>query len=408
MTYEETIAFLYSQLPMYQRQGKAAYKADLNNTIELCRILGNPEKKIPSIHIAGTNGKGSVAHYIAAYLQLHGLKTGLYTSPHLVDFRERIRIDGKMIDKEDVVEFVQKFRKDVGRIRPSFFEWTFGLAMHHFHKEQVDIAVVETGMGGRLDSTNVVNSVLSVITNIGFDHTQFLGNTLQKIAGEKAGIIKSGVPVVIGERQKTVENVFLQKAIEKQAPICFADELEPPPKVNKEYAAPYDDKNIRTAWAALGVWEQIREYAPDKSLFKKAVEEVGNLTGLRGRWEILGESPLIIADTAHNAEGLSLTMSRLMQLPARNRHIVFGMVNDKDPEKVLSLLPLSARYYLCEPSVPRAMKVDRLEQIFREKSLKYQVLPDVKAAVEGAKKAAAPHDVIYIGGSTFVVADALA
>jgi len=404
MTYQETVDFLFSQLPMYQRKGKAAYKADLSNTIALCKSLDNPENKFKSIHVAGTNGKGSTSHYIASILQEAGYKVGLYTSPHLLDFRERVRINGEMISEQYVVDFVCNKSAVLDDISPSFFEWTVGLAFQYFTDEQVDIAVIETGLGGRLDSTNVLTPLVSVITNIGLDHTQFLGNTLEKVAIEKAGIIKQNVPVVIGETQVEIKRVFEKRAQELASPILFADQLDE--LVSTNNLVSYQKKNVITATRAI---EQLasKGFAVMESQMQMGVANMVHNTGLRGRWEILQTKPIVIADTAHNKEGLIYTMSELKKLPSKTIRIVFGMVNDKSPDAVLDLLPIDAIYYLCEPSIERAMPIENLEKIFAKRNFIYQISESVLAAKTAAITDSQEDDVVYIGGSTFVVADAL-
>ena len=343
MTYQETVNYLFSQLPMYQRQGKAAYKADLSNTLALCKSLGNPEKQFKSIHIAGTNGKGSTSHYIASILQEAGYKVGLYTSPHLIDFRERVRINGKMIPEQKVVDFVESKSDLLSEISPSFFEWTVGLAFSYFAEEQVDIAVIETGLGGRLDSTNVIKPLVSVITNIGLDHTQFLGDTLQSVATEKAGIIKEGVPVVIGETQEEVQSIFEAKAEAYNSEIVFADQQSE--IIDLPNLISYKKKNVQTAVIAT---KELRAYGFEISNnhLVSGVELMAKNTGLRGRWEVIQQNPMVIADTAHNKEGLAYTMNHLQQVAKGKMRVVFGMVNDKNADSVMELLPDEAEYYL--------------------------------------------------------------
>ena len=404
MTYQETIDFLFSQLPMYQRKGKVAYKADLSNTIGLCERLGNPENKIKTIHVAGTNGKGSTSHFIASILQESGYKVGLYTSPHLLDFRERIRINGNMISEECVVDFVETKHSILENIEPSFFEWTVGLAFSYFEREQVDIAVIETGLGGRLDSTNVINPLVSVITNIGLDHTQFLGDTVEKVANEKAGIIKSNTPVVIGETQSGIDHFFSERAESLGAEIIFADQ-------QSEFIAStnlvnYQKKNAQTAVVAV---KQLRAFGFEVSNndLVKGIEQMARNTGLRGRWEVLQQKPLVVADTAHNKEGLLYTMEQVASTSYSKLRIVFGMVNDKDPESVLALLPTGAEYYLCEPSIERAMPLKKLEEIFQKRNFLIKSFASVKEAKNAAIADSQEDDLVYVGGSTFVVADAL-
>jgi dihydrofolate synthase/folylpolyglutamate synthase len=389
---------------MYQRQGKAAYKADLSNTLRICEILQNPEAKFPSIHVAGTNGKGSTSHFLASILQEAGYKVGLYTSPHLIDFRERIKINGHMISEEYVVDFVDRYFHKMEDIRPSFFEWTVGLAFTYFAESEVDIAVIETGLGGRLDSTNVITPILSVITNIGLDHTQFLGNTLPEIASEKAGIIKLGVPVVIGETQLKTEDVFRKKASEMKSPIVFADQLHR--VIDGSHLIGYQQKNIQTVAHCIPIIMDSGFVIGMEDIQNGVGRMVAN-TGLRGRWEKLGDRPLVIADTGHNREGLTYTMEQLRTMSYAHLRIVFGMVNDKDPSGVLEILPQEATYYLCQPSIERAMPIDELEKWFLESSFTTKKFPSVEMARDAAIADSQGDDVVFIGGSTFVVADAL-
>lgn len=402
MTYPETIAFLFSQLPMYQRKGKAAYKADLSNTIALCKQLGNPENKFKSVHVAGTNGKGSTSHFIASMLQEAGYKVGLYTSPHLVDFRERIRINGEMISEQYVVDFVETKHSLLDGINPSFFEWTVGLAFSYFAAQKVDIAIIETGLGGRLDSTNVISPLVSIITNIGLDHTQFLGDTLPKVAAEKAGIIKSETPVIIGETQTEIKDVFEKKAKDVGAPITFADKqsllLDTRQLVN------YQKKNAQTASQAV-VQLNCNGFKVSSLQMQLGIDRMVQNTGLRGRWEILQNKPLVVADTAHNKEGLTYTMLQVANENYSKLRIVFGMVNDKDAESVLKLLPPEATYYLCEPSIERALPVNELEKIFRNNNFLTRKFTNVKEALSTAIADSEEDDMVYVGGSTFVVAD---
>ncbi len=403
MTYQETVNYLFSQLPMYQRQGKAAYKADLSNTLALCKSLGNPEKQFKSIHIAGTNGKGSTSHYIASILQEAGYKVGLYTSPHLIDFRERVRINGKMIPEQKVVDFVESKSDLLSEISPSFFEWTVGLAFSYFAEEQVDIAVIETGLGGRLDSTNVIKPLVSVITNIGLDHTQFLGDTLQSVATEKAGIIKEGVPVVIGETQEEVQSIFEAKAEAYNSEIVFADQQSE--IIDLPNLISYKKKNVQTAVIAT---KELRAYGFEISNnhLVSGVELMAKNTGLRGRWEVIQQNPMVIADTAHNKEGLAYTMNHLQQVAKGKMRVVFGMVNDKNADSVMELLPDEAEYYLCEPSIERAKPLAELEELFTNSKKNKKSFKKVSEAIEMAISDSQEDDVVYIGGSTFVVADA--
>ncbi|MEO5673617.1 MAG: folylpolyglutamate synthase/dihydrofolate synthase family protein [Chitinophagales bacterium] len=434
MSYQETLDFLYSQLPMYSRIGKAAYKADLNNTLQLCGLLGHPEKEFKSIHVAGTNGKGSVSHMLAAILQSAGYKTGLYTSPHLKDFRERIRINGKMIQEAGIIEFVENHHHEVTRIGCSFFEWTVGLAFNHFARHKVDIAVIETGMGGRLDSTNVITPLLSIITNISADHTDILGETLIKIAAEKAGIIKKKIPVVIGETDELTKSIFENYALEKNADIYFADQFfkvtsatSPAITMGKNYKLTmvinelirnkefklvsdlcgyYQKKNMATVFQSVAVLNEIGLQIPYRKMIK-ALSSVKKLTGLRGRWDILSENPVVIADVAHNEAGLKFSIDQLSDYPFALLHMVLGFVREKDLSKILPILPKHARYYFCSPDIERRLDANTLLTMAKEYQLDGEAFPSVKIALESAKCKAARNDVIYIGGSTFVVAEVI-
>jgi len=438
MSYQETLDYLFSQLPMFQRIGAAAYKADLKNTHALCELLDHPEKKFRSVHIAGTNGKGSVSSMIAAVLQTAGYKTGLFTSPHLKDFRERIRIDGEMIPEAEVVQFVEHYGADFSEIKPSFFEWTAALAFHYFAKEKVEIAILETGMGGRLDSTNVVMPELSLITNIGFDHMQFLGNTLEKIAGEKAGIIKPEIPVIIGEIQDEIAHVFTSKAQENKSVCVFApllwqakeckDLIEniKGSRPNNSYQhldiyfkgelkyrilqldllGKYQKNNILPVLQAVSVLSD-KGYQITESNIREALSSVRSLTGLRGRWEVLNTLPLVIADTAHNVAGMQIVLEQLKKQKAKKKHFVLGLVNDKDIRSILDLLPQDAIYYFCKADIPRALVSDELREIARNFGLEGNAYASVMLAYQAALLNASNEDLIYVGGSTFVVAEVL-
>lgn len=404
MTYQETVNYLFSQLPMYQREGKAAYKADLSNTLALCKKLDNPEKRFKSIHIAGTNGKGSTSHFIASILQEAGYKVGLYTSPHLLDFRERIKVNGKLVPEQIVVDFVATKGDLLSDIYPSFFEWTVGLAFNYFAQEEVDIAVIETGLGGRLDSTNVITPLVSVITNIGLDHTQFLGNTLVEIAGEKAGIIKERIPIVIGETQEEIASVFVEKAEQLHSEIVFADQQSE--IIDIPHLISYQKKNVQTAVIAT---KELRAFGFDISNnhLVSGVEYMIRNTGLRGRWEIIQNKPTVVTDTAHNKEGLRYTMKHLQNICKGEMRIVFGMVNDKNADSVMELLPDSAQYYLCEPEIARAKPIAELTAVFKDMKKNKKSFNKVSEAVKAAISDSQEDDIVYIGGSTFVVADAL-
>ncbi len=438
MTYQQTLNYLYSRLPMFTRVGSSAYKADLNNTIRFCRILDNPHQKFKSIHIGGTNGKGSTSHILAAILQTAGYKTGLYTSPHLKDFRERIRVNGKMISKKEVMRFVNDHKKDIETIEPSFFEATVAMAFQYFASQKVDIAVIEVGLGGRLDSTNIISPVLSVITNIGYDHVNILGSTLPEIAMEKAGIIKQKTPVVIGRKQTEVSDIFIQKAKENNSEIRFASEewlveKSGSPKDRKsgsqEYleavirpnnstikqlnsstiqqldlTGSYQLKNLATVLTAVDELRKQGFKISDEHI-KTALKQVKSLTGLMGRWQTLSKQPLIICDTGHNEDGIREVLKNIEVTPHDNLHIVMGMVKDKDISKILGLLPQTARYYFCQPNIPRAKPANELKieaYAFNLMGESYETIP---LALQTAKSQAAKDDLIFVGGSTFVVAE---
>ena len=435
MTYQQTLEYLFNSLPMYHRIGQAAYKADITNTVQLMQHLGNPEGKFRSIHVAGTNGKGSVSHMLASVLMQAGYKVGLYTSPHLVDFRERIRINGQMIPQQCVTDFVEQHRDFMQSLQLSFFEMTVGLAFDYFATEQVDVAVVEVGMGGRLDSTNVITPDLCVITNIGFDHTQFLGDTLPKIASEKAGIIKPHVPVVIGETHPETRPVFEQRAAELQAPIYFADDnyrISPihkqvPPAdsltfplldfsvttLNSQFTCPltgsYQLKNLATLFQALELLPTVG-YTITEQHIHDGIARVIEDTGLHGRWEKIDEQPLTICETAHNADGVSAMLEKLSEIPYRHLHLIYGCVNDKDFRKILRMLPQErTTYYYTQPSVPRALPVGQLVEAAQKLGMPGQDFPHVSEAITAARQAADPsHDLVLVTGSIFLVADAVA
>ena len=399
----QAINWLFKQLPMYQNVGMAGYKIDLSNTLLLANYLDNPHHTFKSIHVAGTNGKGSTSHMMASVLQEAGYKVGLYTSPHLKDFRERIKINGIMIPKRKVSSFVAKHQDFFKNNKLSFFEMTVGLAFHYFAQSKVDIAIIEVGLGGRLDSTNIISPELSVITNIGLDHTQFLGTTLEAIAKEKAGIIKSKVPVVIGELHPDTKKVFLQVAKQKSAPITFAEKQEVS-LFDCDLKGNYQVKNQRTALAALKTLTK-KGFKISQTDIKRGIGSVVSNTGLLGRWQVLQTLPTLVCDTAHNKEGLLFTTKQLQQINQGVLHIVFGVVGDKDLGAILPLLPPNARYYFCAPNIPRAMSVAILNQKAEEFNLIGKSYSTVKKAVKAALKTAANNDVIYVGGSTFVVAE---
>ena len=431
MDYRQTLEYLFSRLPMFQRTGGAAYKANLDNTITLCKILGNPERTFNSVHIAGTNGKGSVAHFVASILQDAGYKVGLFTSPHLKDFRERIKINGKKISEEKVIDFVKNHIKPFEIIKPSFFEYTFGMAVQHFAEEKVDIAIIETGMGGRLDSTNVVKSIISVITNIGYDHIQFLGDTLEKIAIEKAGIIKPGIPIIIGETQKEVLKVFQDKAAACGSGISFADQdykVQNISLANEEYpeiqldiyrnndfylknlrvgiGGTYQVKNIVTALKTIDILNDAGYTVTIKNI-RNGFEEVIKNTGLQGRWQILNKKPLVICDTGHNIDGISEVVNQIELTPYNDLHFVLGLVNDKDVEPILDKLPRAATYFFCKANIPRGLDQEKLKSIAVKKGLKGGSYGSVQEAYKTALHNAEDNDLVFIGGSTFVVAEVL-
>lgn len=425
MNYQETLDYLFNALPMFQRVGASAFKKDLSNTIALCAHLGNPELKFKSVHVAGTNGKGSTSHALAAIFQSAGYKTGLYTSPHLKSFTERIRINGLEITEQAVVDFVEVNKAFLDELKPSFFEMTVGLAFWYFAKEEVDIAIVEVGMGGRLDSTNVIVPELSVITNIGWDHMQFLGDSLPQIAGEKAGIIKSGIPVVISQTQTETSPVFIQKSKEISSSIFFADqEIKVEKQASQDqksavFQVSEEDKNYTIEFGLLGDYQrfnlpgileavaQLRKKGwiiPEEAV-KIGLKEVSFLTGLKGRWQVLDQNPTVIADTGHNEPGIREILSQLERLSFQQLWMVIGMVQDKDISKILALLPKSAKYVFCQADLPRALSAQLLAEKSKEFGLMGEVIPDVNQALKFARKNASSNDLIFVGGSTFVVAE---
>ncbi len=430
MNYKETIDWLFSQLPMFQRIGKAAYKADLKTTIDLLKALGNPQEKFKAIHIAGTNGKGSVCHLLASILQEAGYKTGLYTSPHLKDFRERIRINGEVIPPEKVVQFVKEYQKTFDSLKPSFFEMTVGMAYDYFAEEQVDFAVLETGMGGRLDSTNISNPIVTVITNIGYDHQQFLGDELKEIAREKAGIIKERIPLVVGKKQAGIQDVFEEIASKKHATIYYADDhfemrrihttdsshqlfdvwhdgemfLE---KMDSPLLANYQAGNMATALQTIQVLERSTSFKLTHENLRNGIHKVLENTGLQGRWQTLSTNPLTICDTGHNPEGIQAVVEQIGNTDFENLHFVFGMVNDKNPESILYLLPKQATYYFCRPEIPRGMDAVELKEAAFKAGLRGQSFNSVTDAYHSAVNNAGVNDLVFIGGSTFVVAEVL-
>lgn len=403
MRYTNTLNWMFSQLPMYQRQGKTAFRKDLTNSIALSKHLNFPESTFKTIHVAGTNGKGSASHMLASVLQESGYKVGLYTSPHLKDFRERIKINGKLIKKIEVVDFIKNNKSFFETNQLSFFEMTVGLAFECFAKHKVDIAVVEVGLGGRLDSTNIITPEVSVITNIGYDHTQFLGETLPEIAFEKAGIIKHKVPVVIGEYQKEVFQVFEKIAKEKSAPLFLASKNE-----NNTYTSDlkgsYQILNIKTVLQTIEVLKT-KGFAISEKNIKNGLQKVVKNTGLMGRWQVLNEQPKAICDTAHNAEGLRYVLKQLEEEKYEQLHIVFGVVNDKDLTSILPLFPKNAIYYFCKPNIPRGLDALELRQQCAKFKLMGEAYSSVDIAYKKALNTAGKNDLIFIGGSTFVVAE---
>ncbi len=403
MNYEETVNWMFNQLPMYQNQGKKAYKEDLTNILKLATYLNNPENKFKSIHVGGTNGKGSTSHMMASVLQEAGYKVGLYTSPHLKNFTERIRINGEEISKKEVVSFITKHKMFFEENQLSFFEMTVGMAFDYFVREKVDIAIIEVGLGGRLDSTNIITPEVSVITNIGLDHTQILGDTLEKIAKEKAGIIKTNIPLVIGEKQESIKNIFKKKAKELYSEITFASE-ENTEKYKTDLLGDYQKKNIKTAVVSL---KKIKRFHVSEESFVKGFGNVVKNTNLKGRWQILKESPKVICDTAHNKEGLAYVMKQLKKESFRKLHIVLGVVSDKNLKEILSLFPEKAVYYFCKPKIERGMNVDDLFKEGKEYGLKGSKFTSVKEAYQKALQEVKENDLIYVGGSTFVVAEVI-
>lgn len=405
MTYAETLAYLYARLPMFQRIGAAAYKADLSTTHALMDLLGHPERGLRCVHVAGTNGKGSTCSLIASALQAGGYKVGLHTSPHLKDFRERFRINGAMVAEEVIVRFVEAHRAGFEPIAPSFFEWGVAFALWWFREEQVDIAVIETGMGGRLDSTNVVTPEVSVITTIGWDHMQFLGDSLPAIAKEKAGIIKPGVPVVIGNIDPDAREVIEDAARAQASPVILSTEL-PDELPLSDLDAQYQLDNKRTAMAALLALRE-RGWRIDEDSIVEGFLHAARDTGLRGRWELIATAPRIIADVAHNPDGVIAMKRMLERTPYAHLHVVLGMVNDKDIAHLLELLPQGATYYFCKADIPRGLDAAVLAAQASTAGLHGRAYPSVNAALEGARRAAAADDLVLVTGSVFVVAEAI-
>lgn len=424
MNYQETLNWLFSQLPMYQREGQAAYKANLDNTLALDEYFKHPHTLFKTIHVAGTNGKGSVSHMLASILQEAGYKTGLYTSPHLKDFRERIKINGEMVSEQYVIDFVEDNKELFAQIHPSFFEMTVAMAFKYFADQQVDIAVIEVGLGGRLDSTNIISPLASVITNISFDHMALLGNTLEKIAGEKAGIIKSGIPAIVGVRDKEYDFVFEERAASVNTTLSFAGEqwkVEKNPEGNYhlkrssgeefcnlscELKGDYQRKNIPTVLETIPALRAAGLQITDEQV-RTGISRVITNTGLHGRWQTLAQSPLTICDTGHNIDGITEIVQQLQKCQYERLHFVIGMVNDKDVDHVLCILPKDAIYYFTKASIPRAMNEEILAEKARTAGLHGTCYPTVATAYEAARQNATKQDMIYIGGSTFVVAEVL-
>ena len=431
MTYKQTIAFLFSSLPMFQRVGDAAIKKDLTNIRLLCEMLGQPQASFPSIHVAGTNGKGSTSHMLAAIFQAAGKKVGLYTSPHYIDFRERIKINGEMIGEKEVVRFVKLYKEKWAPIQPSFFEITVAMAFEFFRKEKVDIAIIETGLGGRLDSTNIITPMLSVITNIGFDHMQMLGYTLPAIAAEKAGIIKANVPVIIGEWNKETAPVFKQKAAQEGAPIHFASRHL---LINKQHTdlvkqridvglrsgfwmnsletdmtGPYQIKNVRTVLETVYRWNQhFPANQTTEKFIRKGLGAVKSSTNMIGRWMVIGQKPLVITDAAHNHHGMTAMLPQLLKQKVKHRHFVLGFVSDKDISKILALFPGDGHYYWCSPDIPRGKEASEVQESGFRLGLHGMAFDSVMKAYQAAMIATGKSDLVFVGGSSYVVGDFLA
>lgn len=428
MTYEQTIGYLYEQLPMYSRIGPAAYKANLNNITSICEVLGNPQQRFKSIHVAGTNGKGSTCHMLAAVLQSAGYKTGLTTSPHLYDFRDRIKVNGEMIGQAFVIDFVERTKVLCAEIEPSFFELSVAMAFEYFAKQEVDIAVIETGLGGRLDSTNIISPLLSVITNIGYDHTQILGDSLEKIAEEKAGIIKKNTPIVIGEALPQTLPVFINKANDMQAEIHLAGELfmvqyiEPfgslllcnikntasgiVEKLRLDASGLYQAKNACTVLCCIEELKKLNFDIPEAAMHK-GLENIKPLTGLAGRWDIVQNQPTVILDVGHNEDGIRQAIQQLQTNYSQSTfHFVLGFVNDKDISKILSLFPKDAHYYFTNAHIPRALAHEELKKMAHKSGLKGESFDNVNEAIENAKTNAGKNGVVLVCGSFFIVAEA--
>ncbi|WP_405565489.1 bifunctional folylpolyglutamate synthase/dihydrofolate synthase [Polaribacter sp. Asnod6-C07] len=400
MNYQETLQWMFAQLPMYQKEGKTAFKKDLTNILAFSKELEHPEKKFKSIHVGGTNGKGSTSHMLASILQEAGYKVGLYTSPHLKNFTERIRINGNEIPQSKVISFINSHKGFLEKQKLSFFEMTVGLAFDYFAKEKVDIAIVEVGLGGRLDSTNIIMPEISVITNIGLDHTQFLGETLPEIAFEKAGIIKDMIPVIIGEEQTEVRDVFLEKVKETNSALFFASDIIQ--NYTSDLLGDYQQKNTKTAVLTI---QKLYGFIVSEENIKKGLLNVVRNTNLKGRWQILQDNPKVICDTAHNKEGLEIVLNQLKKEKFTKLHIVLGVVSDKKLDEVLPLFPKTATYYFCKPDIPRGLSEDELQLKARNFDLNGKKYSSVKNAYTDALINANQQDIVYVGGSTFVVAE---
>jgi dihydrofolate synthase/folylpolyglutamate synthase len=425
MNYEQALHYLYNKLPQYSRLGPKAYKADLKNTLALCNFLDNPQKKIKTIHIAGTNGKGSTSHMLAAIFQQNGYKTGLYTSPHLKDFRERIKLNGVMIPESSVIRFVNKTKDIAEKIKPSFFELTFVMALDFFAKQEVDIAIIETGLGGRLDSTNVITPLLSIITNIGYDHMDILGDTLSKIAFEKAGIIKPNIPVIIGEFTTETKIVFQKKSTETQSQIFFAEEKYKINSINfdethleieignrktnrkESYQLDlnglYQQKNLLAILCAIEILKN--DFVLEDKNIRIALGNVKKITGLHGRWEVIHQKPLVVLDVAHNVDGFKQLIQQIFKIKYDQLRVIFGMVKDKDIQKVLEILPENATYYFTKAQIPRALPEKELQQKASQHQLSGTSFPDVNKALKSAISEASEKDMIIVCGSVFVVGE---
>lgn len=408
LTYKETLEWMFAQLPMYQKIGGAAYKKDLQATLDMMKYLNHPEVGFKSILVAGTNGKGSVSHMLASIFQEAGYKTGLYTSPHLRDFRERIKINGKMIPESEVTNFINAHASFLKSEKLSFFEMTVGLAFEYFRKEKVAVAIIETGMGGRLDSTNVIRPEVSVITNIGLDHTQFLGNSPAEIAAEKAGIIKYKIPVVIGEENEETLPVFIKTANAQEAPLILAekDETYKINEITLDLKGDYQQKNLKTVLSTIKILQDLNWKLPEVAVVNGLSHVIRN-TGLLGRWEQLQDCPKVICDTGHNKEGLKWVVNQLRKEKYDKLHIVLGVVSDKDLNQILPLFPKDAIYYFCKPDIPRGMSAELLKDAARPFALEGKAYATVQEAYQNALKKAAPEDLVFVGGSTFVVAEVI-